>query len=110
MNLNSHLNPSAQGRLWIKVIEARQLLVSSPYSRPYCVVEFEKNEFVTREATQISISHPSSHGCTPSTYQSLPLRDESENYYGFQMYPSEVMVEDPVHLGMFPIWKHEAAL
>ncbi|KND04928.1 AGC/AKT protein kinase [Spizellomyces punctatus DAOM BR117] len=42
----------AKGRLWLKVVEARNLLVqSTAVSRPYCVVEFEKNEFVTREGS-----------------------------------------------------------
>jgi len=38
------------GQLYVKVVEARDLLLKNPQSRPYCVVEFEKNEFVTREA------------------------------------------------------------
>ncbi|KAJ3267786.1 hypothetical protein HK104_005619 [Borealophlyctis nickersoniae] len=46
---NVETRAPAKGRLWVKVVEARNLLVKSPKSRPYCVVEFEKNEFVTRE-------------------------------------------------------------
>jgi hypothetical protein len=36
-------------RLWISVIESKNLL-TEPDCRPYCVVECEKNEFVTKEA------------------------------------------------------------
>jgi len=34
--------------LTVHIVEARGLAVRSPRARPYCVVEFEKNEFVTR--------------------------------------------------------------
>ncbi|KAI9217749.1 hypothetical protein BC828DRAFT_408214, partial [Blastocladiella britannica] len=50
----THENPelcAARGRLWIKVVEARNLAVPTTHiARPYCVVEFERNELVTREA------------------------------------------------------------
>ncbi|KAJ1565629.1 hypothetical protein HK405_011937, partial [Cladochytrium tenue] len=48
----------ARGRLWINVVEARHLLVRSNDARPYCVVEFEKNEFVTKEAVALTASAP----------------------------------------------------
>ncbi|KAI9309974.1 serine/threonine-protein kinase SCH9 [Zopfochytrium polystomum] len=48
----------AKGRLWINVIEAKNLLVRSPDARPYCVVEFEKNEFVTKEAVAMVAASP----------------------------------------------------
>jgi len=38
------------GKLYVNVVEARDLLLRNPQSRPYCVVEFENNEFVTRES------------------------------------------------------------
>jgi len=43
------------GQLYVKVVEARDLLVKNSQSKPYCVVEFEKNEFVTREAIKTAI-------------------------------------------------------
>ncbi|KAJ3374877.1 AGC/AKT protein kinase [Allomyces macrogynus ATCC 38327] len=50
----THENPAlraAKGRLWLRVVEARHLAVRDPDRvRPYCVVEFEKSEFVTKEA------------------------------------------------------------
>ncbi|ORZ31837.1 kinase-like domain-containing protein [Catenaria anguillulae PL171] len=43
---------ASKGRLWIRVVEARHLTVRNPQmARPYCVVEFDRNEFVTKEAT-----------------------------------------------------------
>ena len=42
--------PPITGRLNLVIIEARYLQVfSEPASRPYCVVEFQKNEFITKE-------------------------------------------------------------
>lgn len=38
----------------MRVIEAKGLLVRRPKeSKPYCVVQFESNEFVTKEATVV---------------------------------------------------------
>ena len=42
--------PPITGRLNLVIIEARYLQVfSEPASRPYCVVEFQKNEFISKE-------------------------------------------------------------
>ena len=98
--MNSSYPITPQGRLWINVVEARNLLPKSNYSRPYCVVEFEKNEFVTREATFMSLSHPQSHINTPSQYASL---SPNGNDFGFETF----MAQDT---GLHPLWKHEAAL
>jgi serine/threonine protein kinase len=48
-------NGMPNGQLYVKVVEARDLLVKNSMSKPYCVVEFEKNEFVTREAVKTTI-------------------------------------------------------
>jgi hypothetical protein len=42
------------GRLQVTIVEGRKLNVSNYQARPYCVVEFERNEFVTREAMKDS--------------------------------------------------------
>lgn len=42
---------SAKGQLHVKLIQARGLNVQSNQARPYVVVQFEQNEFVSREAT-----------------------------------------------------------
>ncbi|KZT12553.1 serine/threonine protein kinase [Laetiporus sulphureus 93-53] len=41
----------SQGQIHVKLIEARGLNVRSSQSRPYVVVQFEQNEFVSREPT-----------------------------------------------------------
>ena len=96
---------SSNERLWIKVVESRHLFIKSFFSRPYCVVEFEKNEFVTKEATLVSISHLISQSCTVSTYQSS---FNGSNNYGFQTFAAAV--DHPLEYGLNPVWKHEAAL
>lgn len=96
-------------RLWIKVIEARSLLARSPFSRPYCVVEFEKNEFVTREATAVAVAAGGS--ILPSTYQSLPRNSPRSTDYGFQV-PSingDTSSGTAGNIGLHPVWRHEAA-
>ena len=41
------------GRLWINIVQAKALAVTSPnHTRPYCVVEFDRNELITREPLQ----------------------------------------------------------
>ncbi|EPQ59394.1 serine/threonine protein kinase [Gloeophyllum trabeum ATCC 11539] len=39
----------SKGQIHVKLIQARGLNVSSPHSRPYVVVSFEQNEFVSRD-------------------------------------------------------------
>jgi hypothetical protein len=52
-DLHNHLDgvetAHARGKLTIAVVEARNILSRNVNGRYYCVVEFEKNEFVTRE-------------------------------------------------------------
>ncbi|KAF8640120.1 hypothetical protein AX17_001356 [Amanita inopinata Kibby_2008] len=53
----THSNSSApqtstsKGQIHVKLIQARGLDVRSIYARPYVVVQFEQNEFVSREPT-----------------------------------------------------------
>ncbi|KAI8835922.1 kinase-like domain-containing protein [Chytridium lagenaria] len=86
---------NTKAQLRIKVVEARNLLVKSPASRPYCVVEFEKNEFVTKEAPAIS------EGSLPPS----SLYKENGDIY---MDTSADGVEKTAAAGFCPIWKHEA--
>ncbi|KZT42896.1 Pkinase-domain-containing protein [Sistotremastrum suecicum HHB10207 ss-3] len=46
----SHPN-TPRGQLHVKLLQARHLHVSNPLARPYVVVQFEQNEFVSREPT-----------------------------------------------------------
>ncbi|KAJ2933660.1 hypothetical protein H1R20_g3436, partial [Candolleomyces eurysporus] len=43
--------PDSRGQLHLKLISARALNIRSVYARPYVVVEFEQNEFVSRDPT-----------------------------------------------------------
>lgn len=42
-----------KGRLTLKVVSGRNLQASSPASRPYAVVSFDKNEFIGREPMDV---------------------------------------------------------
>ncbi|KAJ3060658.1 hypothetical protein HDU98_003406 [Podochytrium sp. JEL0797] len=110
----------ARGRLYIKVIEARHLWTplgvsagagSSPQTlldygpassamrvkKPYCVVEFDKNDFVTREALSTNILSP----------EAAALAAKEEMQYKT---PGETPRFDATQgCWMSPVWKHEAS-
>ena len=44
------------GRLLVNIVEGHKLNVSNYQAKPYCVVEFERNEVVTREAIKDDLS------------------------------------------------------
>ena len=46
---STHHGGPSRGQLHVKVLQARNLNVSSHLSRPYVVVQFEQSEFVSRE-------------------------------------------------------------
>jgi len=58
---NNVTRTSHTGRLSVTIVEGRKLNVSNFQARPYCVVEVERNEFVTREAIRES-DLPTSRG------------------------------------------------
>lgn len=43
--------PDSRGQIHLKLIAARALNIRSVYARPYVVVQFEQNEFVSRDPT-----------------------------------------------------------
>ena len=43
-------NPPLKGKLHIRIVEHRNLVINQ-HSRPYCVVQFDKCDWVTREPT-----------------------------------------------------------
>jgi hypothetical protein len=57
--------PAAKGQIHVKLISARGLSVRSIHARPYVVVQFEQNEFVSREPTGESVKDSAS--ATPSS-------------------------------------------
>lgn len=48
---SSSTPPSSKGQIHVKLIQARALNVCSLNARPYVVVQFEQNEFVSRDPT-----------------------------------------------------------
>jgi hypothetical protein len=46
----------ASGKLMIRILEARSLLVKRDQPRLYCVVQFEGNEMITKESKQFSVA------------------------------------------------------
>ena len=50
-SLNGNSGPS-RGQIHVKLISARGLNVRSVKARPYVVVQFEQNEFVSRDPTE----------------------------------------------------------
>ncbi|PWN54052.1 kinase-like protein [Violaceomyces palustris] len=88
-----------RGHLTVKILSGRNLANNNPYSRPYVVVQFDKNEFIGRE----------------------PIDESEEEAKGFAVPKSEsqetgrsraktVTPADPMGgLGNIhnPVWKHE---
>ena len=48
---SSSAPPTSKGQIHVKLIQARALNISTIYARPYVVVQFEQNEFVSRDPT-----------------------------------------------------------
>jgi len=48
---NSLASSSSKGQIHVKLIQARSLHVRTLHARPYVVVQFEQNEFVSRDPT-----------------------------------------------------------
>jgi len=49
-------NDIIRGRIYIRLVEAHGIPLQSINSKPYCVVEIEKNEFITREAVKSELN------------------------------------------------------
>ncbi|KAJ3084699.1 serine/threonine-protein kinase SCH9 [Rhizoclosmatium globosum] len=100
---NWDLLPS-KGRLYIKIIEARNLWTPNPShedwhpksKKPYCVVQFDKNEFVTREALSTNILSPEA--------VRLAIKEESQYLSG-----DDTRIDETHGCWMSPVWKHEAS-
>jgi len=53
---NLRENDIIKGRIYVRVVEAYGIPLQSIDSKPYCVVEIEKNEFITREAVKSELN------------------------------------------------------
>ncbi|KAF8559049.1 serine/threonine protein kinase [Imleria badia] len=127
--------PSAtsKGQIHVKLISARGLNVSSSiHARPYVVVQFEQNEFVSRDPTEetdkevkgtaTALSRTSSSIALTALNAigvSRPPGKSSTNTSPSSSLPSSSKVPSPVHpvpQGLFgrisahnPVWKHEVS-
>lgn len=127
--------PSAtsKGQIHVKLISARGLNVSSIHARPYVVVQFEQNEFVSRDPTEetdkevkgtaTALSRTSSSNALTALNAigvSRPPGKSSTNTSPSSSLPSSSKVPSPIHpstQGLFgrmsahnPVWKHEVSL
>lgn len=124
---SSSMHPSApsKGQIHVKLIQARSLNVRSSTSRPYLVVQFEQNEFVSRDPTDetdkevkgiatnlsalsalgaINSKAGSKHGSARSS--ALPTPSSSFGSGKSQLqgaFGSRISAHNPV-------WKHEVSL
>ncbi|KAI9574915.1 kinase-like domain-containing protein [Boletus coccyginus] len=126
--------PSAtsKGQIHIKLISARGLNVSSIHARPYVVVQFEQNEFVSRDPTEetdkevkgtaTALSRTSSSNALTALNAigvSRPPGKSSTNTSPSSSLSSSSKLPSPIHpspQGLFgrlsahnPVWKHEVS-
>ncbi|KAH0839697.1 kinase-like domain-containing protein [Lanmaoa asiatica] len=126
--------PSAtsKGQIHVKLISARCLNVSSIHARPYVVVQFEQNEFVSRDPTEetdkevkgtaTTLSRTSSSNALTALNAigvSRPPGKSSTNTSPSSSLSSSSKVPSPTHpstQGLFgrmsahnPVWKHEVS-
>ncbi|KIJ70321.1 hypothetical protein HYDPIDRAFT_105029 [Hydnomerulius pinastri MD-312] len=128
--------PSAtsKGQIHVKLISARSLNVSSIHARPYVVVQFEQNEFVSRDPTDemdkevkgtaIALSRASSSNALSALSAisaSRPTGKSSTGTSPSSSVSSSSKVPSPINLpsatqGLFgrlsahnPVWKHEVS-
>ncbi|KAG9317243.1 Pkinase-domain-containing protein [Chiua virens] len=126
--------PSAtsKGQIHVKLISARGLNVSSIHARPYVVVQFEQNEFVSRDPTDetdkevkgtaTALSRTSSSNALTALNalgtSRLPGKSSTSTSPASSR-PSSVKVPSPINpsaQGLFgrmsahnPVWKHEVS-
>ncbi|KAG2158890.1 kinase-like domain-containing protein [Suillus bovinus] len=123
---------TSKGQIHVKLISARGLNVTSVHSRPYVVVQFEQNEFVSRDPTDemdkevkgtatalsrtsssIALSALSSIGVPRPPGKSSPGNSPSSSISCNQ--PSPTLLPSTTQ-GLFgrlsahnPVWKHEVS-
>ncbi|KAG1762313.1 kinase-like domain-containing protein [Suillus occidentalis] len=124
-----HSTGTSKGQIHVKLISARGLNVTSVRSRPYVVVQFEQNEFVSRDPTDemdkevkgtatalsrasssIALSALSSIGVPRPPGKASPGNSPSSS-----LQPSSINLHSTTH-GLFgrlsahnPVWKHEVS-
>ena len=129
--------PVVKGQIHVKLIQARGLSVKSPNARPYVVVQFEQNEFISRDPTdeadrEVKGTATSRHNSTNSTSSAMnalgAIHDAnikasgkanggSNNTSPASSYGSNKANGSSNGGGLFsrlsahnPVWKHEVSL
>ncbi|PFH52697.1 hypothetical protein AMATHDRAFT_139750 [Amanita thiersii Skay4041] len=125
---------ASKGQIHVKLIQARGLNVRSIYARPYVVVQFEQNEFVSRDPTDESdkevkgvattLSRNSSSnaiaalgaiGSKAATHDESKRSKSSNTSPASSLSSSKSITSGPAN-GLFgkisphnPVWKHEVS-
>jgi hypothetical protein len=137
---SSSTPPSSKGQIHVKLIQARALNVRSLNARPYVVVQFEQNEFVSRDpalesdkelkgsaislSTCISSNALSALGAIGSKASIQGSRKNSKNSKdpppsstASAKLSSQLSSQSPPSIDFFgrlsvhnPVWKHEVSL
>ncbi|KAG6333506.1 hypothetical protein ID866_5582 [Astraeus odoratus] len=118
---------TSKGQIHVKLISARGLSVTSVHARPYVVVQFEQNEFVSRDptdemdkevkgtATALSRTSSSSAVATISAQRSAG-RSSTDSSPTSPSAPPLQLNPPPAPQGLFgrlsahnPVWKHQVS-
>lgn len=116
---------SSRGQLHIKVIQARGLRVHSSSSKPYVVVQFENNEFISRDpisdkekevrGTPQPLSRNNSSIALSSLLKANDAATRGRSGTGPHLAPGGGVIPPHIALGLpvsanNPTWKHEVTL
>lgn len=97
-----------RGLLTIKMISARNLKVTSPESRPYAVVSFDKNEFIGREPMEEEeeLKNGGDEAIGPNGDASAEFTGSTRPRSGTAI-PSRTRSGGGCNNPAHPVWKHE---
>lgn len=116
----------SKGQIHVKLIQARGLNVRSSNARPYVVVQFEQNEFVSREPTDETdkevkgVATPSRNSSSTALSALGAINNKATSRAGSAKGTpsSSFSTSKPLANGVFgsrisahnPVWKHEVSL
>ncbi|CAK7893867.1 serine/threonine-protein kinase Sch9p [[Candida] anglica] len=104
-NPQSQKSSQPKGKLKVKIVEAKNLLINSAHSQPYVVCTFESSEFVTN--TSGSYNHSN------KTIGAVPMKQQKHSKNRHPLYQrqssTQHMNSNTSNIGSAnPIWNHEA--
>lgn len=124
-----HTTGTSKGQIHVKLISARGLNVTSIHARPYVVVQFEQNEFVSRDPTDemdkevkgiaTALSRASSSNALSALSAVVVTRPPGKVSAGNSPSSSSKLLSNfpSTTQGLFgrlsphnPVWKHEVSL